>query len=161
SFRSAGGSPAQNCVQASRLHYGGLTIAVQPSACYAARSRRIPPTETHTMRTRWAAALTILLTTLATANAADDYKLGPDSQKQPGVPEGKVTKHTWKSTIFPDTVRDYWVYVPAQYDKAKPACVMVFQDGADYVNTTSELRVPIVFDNLIHKGEMPVTIGIF
>ena len=113
------------------------------------------------MRTRWAAALTILLTTLATANAADDYKLGPDSQKQPGVPEGKVTKHTWKSTIFPDTVRDYWVYVPAQYDKAKPACVMVFQDGADYVNTTSELRVPIVFDNLIHKGEMPVTIGIF
>jgi enterochelin esterase family protein len=113
------------------------------------------------MRTRWAAALTILLASLTTANAADDYKLGPDSQKQSGVPEGKVTKHTWKSTIFPDTVRDYWVYVPAQYDKAKPACVMVFQDGAGYVKADGQFRAPVVFDNLIHKGEMPVTIGIF
>jgi enterochelin esterase family protein len=113
------------------------------------------------MRTRWAAALTILLASLTAANAADDYKLGPDSQKQTGVPEGKVTKHTWKSTIFPDTVRDYWVYVPAQYDKSKPACVMVFQDGGNYVKADGQFRVPIVFDNLIARGEMPVTIGIF
>src|SRR2546429_2268337 len=91
------------------------------------------------------------------ASAAEDYQLGPDSQKQSGVPEGKVTKHTWKSTIFPETVRDYWIYVPAQYDKAKPACVMVFQDGSSYVNVTGQLRVPVVFDNLIHKVEMPVT----
>jgi enterochelin esterase-like enzyme len=116
--------------------------------------------EIHTMRKRWAVVLILLLAALP-VHAADDYKLGPDSQKQPGVPEGKVTKHTWKSTIFPETVRDYWVYVPAQYDSAKPACVMVFQDGGGYVNTTGQFRVPIVFDNLIHKGQMPVTIGVF
>jgi enterochelin esterase family protein len=63
--------------------------------------------------------------------------------------------------IFPGTVRDYWVYVPAQYDGKTPACVMVFQDGKGYVDEKGSFRVPIVFDNLIHKKEMPVTIGIF
>lgn len=97
-----------------------------------------------------------------TANAADDYKLGPDSKVQEGVPQGEITKHTWTSkTVFPGTVRDYWVYVPAQYDAKKPACVMVFQDGAGYVSKTGPTPTPIVFDNLIHKKEMPVTIGIF
>jgi enterochelin esterase family protein len=72
-----------------------------------------------------------------------------------------VTKASWKSEIFPGTVRDYWVYVPAQYDPQKPACVMVFQDGGAYVSERGDFRVPVVFDNLIHKGEMPVTIGIF
>jgi len=107
----------------------------------------------------------LLLSTLAlglavTAFAAADYKLGADSERQKDVPEGKVTKHTWNSSIFPGTVRDYWVYVPAQYDKAKPACVMVFQDGGSHY-LKAEFRVPVVFDNLIHKKEMPVTIGIF
>jgi enterochelin esterase family protein len=103
----------------------------------------------------------LLLLALAPARAADDYKLGPDSEEQPGVPTGKVTKQTWTSTIFPGTVRDYWVYVPAQYDAGHPACVMVFQDGGGYVNPKGQFRVPIVFDNLIAKKEMPVTIGIF
>jgi enterochelin esterase family protein len=96
-------------------------------------------------------------------SAADDYKLGPDSQEQPDVPKGKVTKHTWTSKVFPGTVRDWWLYVPAQYDGKQPACVMVFQDGGSYVNTTDkgQFRVPVVFDNLIHKKEMPVTIGVF
>ena len=93
--------------------------------------------------------------------AADDYKLGPDSMVQKGVPRGKVMKHSWTSQIFPGTVRDYWVYVPAQYDASKPACVMVFQDGGGYVSTNGSYRVPMVFDNLIHRKEMPVTIGVF
>lgn len=103
---------------------------------------------------------TLSLLTLP-AFGADDYKPGPDSERQQGVPEGKVTKYTWKSSVFPGTVRDYWVYVPAQYDKSKPANVMVFQDGGWYQDVKREFRVPIVFDNLIHKKEMPVTIGIF
>src|SRR5258708_30351965 len=93
--------------------------------------------------------------------AADDYKLGQDSLPQEGVPRGEVTKYKWESKVFPGTVRDYWVYVPAQYDAAKPACVMVFQDGNNYQRTNGEFRVPIVFDNLIHKKEMPVTLGVF
>src|SRR5262245_42371302 len=95
------------------------------------------------------------------ARAADDYPLGPDSQKQEGAPEGTVTKHHHVSQIFPGTERDYWIYVPKQYDPAKPACVMVFQDGGNYVDVNKDFRIPIVFDNLIHKGEMPVTIGVF
>ena len=94
-------------------------------------------------------------------SAAEDYQLGSDSQEQSGVPLGKITQHTWSSKIFEGTVRDYWVYVPAEYDPQKPACVMVFQDGQAYVNKKGDFRVPIVFDNLIHKKEMPITIGIF
>ncbi len=106
-------------------------------------------------------ALLLLLTGASLASALDDYKLGPDSMEHPDVPKGKVTKFSWKSEIFPGTVRDYWVYVPAQYDEKKPACVMVFQDGGSYQDLKGSFRVPTVFDNLIHKKEMPVTIGIF
>ncbi|MGI8671188.1 MAG: alpha/beta hydrolase [Luteitalea sp.] len=93
---------------------------------------------------------------------SDTYTLGPDSQLQAGVPRGKVEgPFIWTSTVFPGTWREYWVYVPAQYTKARPAAVMVFQDGHKYVNVEQEYRVPVVFDNLIHRKEMPVTIGIF
>jgi enterochelin esterase-like enzyme len=96
------------------------------------------------------------------ADASDDYKLGPDSKEQSGVPQGTVTQGHWESKkVYPGTVRDYWVYVPAQYDGKTPACVMVFQDGRSYADKHGQFRVPIVFDNLIHRGEMPVTIGIF
>lgn len=94
-------------------------------------------------------------TLLSTLKAADDYVPGPDSESQPDVPKGEVTKYTFDhSRIFPGTTRDYWIYVPKQYDPAKPACLMVFQDGIQY-------KAPVVFDNLIHKKEMPVTIGVF
>ena len=91
-----------------------------------------------------------------------DYKHGPDSKEQEGVPRGKVTKMPpWTSKVFADTVRDWWVYVPAQYDGKTPACVMVFQDGEWYQRAKGDFRVPTVFDNLIHQGKMPVTISIF
>lgn len=106
--------------------------------------------------------LALLLPCLAAAlPAADDYRPGPDADRRPGVPEGRVTKHTWQSRIFAGTTRDYWVYVPAQYDGSAPAAVMVFQDGAGCVKPDGTIRVPTVFDNLIHRGEMPVTVGIF
>ena len=89
------------------------------------------------------------------------YTLGPDSQPQEGVPKGSVTKYHWTSQVFAKTERDYWVYVPAQYDKEKPTALMVFQDGGGYISEKGSSRVPIVFDNLIHKKEIPVMIGIF
>lgn len=108
------------------------------------------------------ALCTLAIVFTASPLVAADPKQGPDSQMQQGVPEGKVTQHRWEeSKIFPGTVRDYWVYVPAQYDGKTPACVMVFQDGGWYVDNKRDFRVPIVFDNLIHKGDMPITIGIF
>ncbi len=111
---------------------------------------------------RWAFALLALFVSARLARGADDYKLGPDSSRQPGVPQGRVDGPlVWKSQVFRDTVRQYWVYVPAQYDAARPAALMVFQDGHKYVNTEQEYRVPIVFDNLIQRHEMPVTIAVF
>src|SRR5436853_7940460 len=92
--------------------------------------------------------------------AAAAYQLGSDSQRNPGVPQGDVMRYTHASTIFPGTRREYWVYVPQQYDPATPAAVMVFQDGQVYLSEDGPFRVPIVFDNLIHAGGMPVTIGI-
>ena len=117
---------------------------------------------------RWTGLPRLLLSAFILSSRAllalDDYKLGPDSLVTNGVAQGKVTKHSFAaSKVFPGTARDYWVYVPSQYDAAKPACLMVFQDGGSYANTGSNglFRAPIVFDNLIQKKEMPVTIGLF
>jgi len=103
----------------------------------------------------------ILLPLLCALLAAEEYKLGPDSQRQPSVPRGKVEQRTWTSKIFPGTVRDWWIYVPAQYKPEKPAAVMIFQDGGGFVKEDGATRIPVVFDNLIARGDMPVTIGIF
>jgi enterochelin esterase-like enzyme len=85
------------------------------------------------------------------------YETHPDSRERSDVPKGTVKQMPpWQSKIFDGTKRDWWVYVPAQYRPETPAAVMVFQDGAgpkDYV--------PTVFDNLIAKGDIPVTVGIF
>jgi enterochelin esterase-like enzyme len=90
----------------------------------------------------------------------EPYTLGPDSLAQAGVPRGEVTKYHWKSvTIYPGVERDYWLYIPQQYDAARPACLMVFQDGEGYLGP--DVNVPIVFDNLIRQGDMPVAIGLF
>src|SRR5262245_44786328 len=89
--------------------------------------------------------------------ALEVYETHPDSRVQPAVSKG-VTKQMppWKSQIFAGTTRDWWVYVPAQYTAGSPAAVMVFQDGSSY-----RTYVPTVFDNLIAKPDMPVTVGVF
>ena len=89
------------------------------------------------------------------------YLHGPDSQRQKGVPQGEVFHFQHTSSVYPGARRDYWVYVPQQYSPAAPAAVMVFQDGHAYLDEQGLFRVPIVFDNLIHAGTMPVTVGIF
>lgn len=92
---------------------------------------------------------------------AEEYKHGWDSQRHSGVPEGKLIARKWTSRIFPGTERDWWIYQPAQYDRSRPAAVMVFQDGGGWVRPEGAFRATVVLDNLIHKKEMPVTIGIF
>jgi enterochelin esterase-like enzyme len=96
--------------------------------------------------------------------AATDYTyhLGPDSLPQAGVPKGKVIGPlTLASQVFTNTTRNYWIYVPAQYESNQPACLMIFQDGHAFVNPEGDYRIPNVFDNLIYRREMPVTIGVF
>jgi enterochelin esterase family protein len=90
------------------------------------------------------------------------YAHGPDSFVQPGVPRGTLHEYECNdSRVFPGTRRRYWTYVPAQYTSAEPAALMVFQDAEWNMDLDFEVRAPIVIDNLIHKGEMPVTITVF
>ena len=106
--------------------------------------------------------LALLLTTAPLALAADAFIESPDHRENAAIPHGTVTRMPpWESKIFPSTTRDWAVYVPAQYKPEQPAAVMVFQDGHDYIGAKGNWRVPIVFDNLIARGEMPVTIAIF
>ncbi|MGH9822490.1 MAG: SMP-30/gluconolactonase/LRE family protein [Blastocatellia bacterium] len=102
-----------------------------------------------------ASSLSLVVTGRTQTQTVPNYPPGPDSKPQPGVPKGEVLKFSFDhSTIFPGTYRDYWVYIPAEYTPDKPACLYVNQDGLRY-------EAPTVFDNLIYKKEMPVTIGVF
>jgi enterochelin esterase family protein len=99
---------------------------------------------------------------LAALLAQQPYELGPDSKVQEGVPQGKILEGNWESRkVYPGTVRNYRIYVPAGYDPAEPPALMVFQDGLGYADPKGQFRTTIVFDNLIHKKEMPPTIGVF
>ena len=90
------------------------------------------------------------------------YKTDPASVKKDGVPEGKLILGEFDdSKIFPGTKRKYGLYIPNQYRPSRPACLMVFQDGLKFTRPKGVWKVPTVFDNLIHTGEMPVTIGLF
>ena len=98
-------------------------------------------------------SLILLSSALLAAN--DDWPIHPDSVENPDVPKGEILTFTFNdSKVFPGTSRKIWVYVPAQYDGTQPACLYVCQDGIKYEATT-------VFDNLIHQGDMPITIGVF
>lgn len=91
-----------------------------------------------------------------------DYPLTTDSLMHAGVPHGRLEgPFEFHSKVFAGTVRRYWIFVPAQYDGSTPASLLVFQDGQRATNPEGSLRVPAVMENLIHKGEMPVTIGVF
>jgi enterochelin esterase-like enzyme len=90
------------------------------------------------------------------------YKLGPESQPQPGVPEGKVMEFTMEgSKTYPSVNRKWFLYIPAGYDGSKPCALMVFQDGSAFVSRKGGWRVPVVLDNLIHKKDLPLMAAIF
>ena len=90
------------------------------------------------------------------------YKLGPDSLEQEGVPKGQIRgPFTLPSTAYPGTQHTYWVYVPAQYNAAVPASLMIFNDGQAFMAPSGNLRAHNVLDNLIYRREIPVMIGVF
>ena len=109
--------------------------------------------------------LALAMSTVHAAPADDQYVLGPDSLPKEGVPRGKIVPMPpFESKIYAGTTRTWWLYVPAQYDGTKPACVMVFQDGGEAKgdpNQAGPLHATYAFDNLIAAKEMPMTVGIF
>jgi len=91
----------------------------------------------------------------------EEYPVPPESVVRPEVPAGRLEKFEFRSAIFPETQRDVIVYFPAQYRQGEEVNLMVWQDGQRHSLTNSGLKTPVVFDNLIHAGEMPVTVGVF
>src|SRR6478736_4711784 len=90
------------------------------------------------------------------------YQLGPDSLPRDGVPKGEVKgPFTLPSDAYPGTQHTYWVYVPAQYDRAVPASLMIFNDGQAFMNMQGDIRAPNVLDNLIERREIPVMLAVF
>ncbi len=90
------------------------------------------------------------------------YKLGPDSQPMEGVPKGKFSDpRIIPSQVFPGTQHTYIVYVPAQYDPAQPAALMVFNDGQAMMAEPGSVQAHHVLDNLIYRREIPVMLGVF
>jgi enterochelin esterase-like enzyme len=85
------------------------------------------------------------------------YDFPKETQENPAVPKGKLIQQlAFRSRIFEGTTRDWWIYVPAQYKAAEPACVLVVQDGQ-----WSRGYWPTVLDNLIAAKQIPVMVAIF
>jgi len=151
--------------------------APPPSASDVLMNLVISPAEGRPASGLWATALVCAFALHSVALAQDaptrsgfgpypiipgPYEHGPDSSPIEGVPRGTVTEHVMlDSQVFPGTRRHFSVYVPAQYDGSRPAALMVFQDGHAYAGPGGDYRAATVFDNLIHRGEMPVTVGVF
>lgn len=106
----------------------------------------------------------VLIVTLEARSARSqtkepDYPVPPEAMEKEGVPKGRVEgPFQFRSQIFPGTIRDYWVYVPAAYNPEKPPALMIVQDGLGMANGW---RLPVLLDNMIHSGEIPVQLGIF
>jgi enterochelin esterase family protein len=95
-------------------------------------------------------------------NPDSQYRLGPDSLPQEGVPKGEIRgPFTLPCEVYPGTQHTYWAYVPAQYDPAVPAALMVFQDGQAFKDEKGDMRAQHVMDNLIYRREIPVMLGVF
>ena len=104
-------------------------------------------------------SLTVSAFAQSVPRATEAYELSADSQVQAGVPQGVVAgPNRWESQIYPGTVRDYWVYQPAGYDRSRAHCVLVLQDG---LRKATRWKLPIVLDNLIHQKAIPPMIGVF
>lgn len=90
------------------------------------------------------------------------YKLGPDSMPQDGVPKGEIRgPYVLQSKAYEGTQHTYWVYVPAQYDPAVAASLMIYNDGHAFMAPDGDVRAQNVMDNLIFRRELPVMIGVF
>ena len=90
------------------------------------------------------------------------YQLGPASLSREGVPKGEIRgPFVLPSQAYPGTQHTYWLHVPAQYDPAVPASLMIFQDGQAFKDMDGSIRAPNVLDTLIYLREIPVMITVF
>ncbi len=93
----------------------------------------------------------------AVAREALDPPLPPEAS---GEPAGTLNwrRHEGQG-VYPGVTRDYAVYAPAGLDSARPAALVVFQDGRFY--TADNFRAPAVLEALLASGAMPQTVAVF
>jgi len=97
-----------------------------------------------------------------TGGKTDIAAFTPDSYAQPGVPQGTLSeKMVHTSKIYDGMQSDWWIYVPAQYNAATPAALMVWHDGQGLANRTAPANALNVFDNLTAQKKIPVMIQVF
>ncbi len=91
------------------------------------------------------------------------YHPCPEAFPDPQVPPGSVTKHAdWdRSQIYPNTLRNLYVYTPVNLDPASPAQLIVFNDGYGYVSRRGGVRAAQVLDTLHARGDIEPTIAVF
>jgi enterochelin esterase-like enzyme len=81
----------------------------------------------------------------------------PDSYPKPGVSKGTLSdKRTITSQIYDGATADYWIYASPGVDPARPAPLMVWQDGQGLINgDLSSLRLFTVTENLVAQKLIP------
>ena len=93
--------------------------------------------------------------TVASVAADEPAAYGAPEVKPEDILPGAIKTFTFStSAIFPGTVREVTVFIPAQYAAAKPACVYVKTDGFNPKEKT-------FLETMIATKEIPVTVGVF
>lgn len=91
---------------------------------------------------------------LGMANDIGGYN--PDSMPKPGVAQGKLSeKMVITSKLYDGMKADFWIYASAGVDPAKPAPLMVWQDGQGMISRTGGQRLLTVNDNLVAQKLIP------
>ncbi|XAS70130.1 alpha/beta hydrolase-fold protein [Micrococcaceae bacterium Sec5.1] len=89
-----------------------------------------------------------------------DYRLTYQSLPQEGVRAGKFYHFRWTShTVYPGVTSSIYLYLPHGAEEAESVNLMVCLDGLYYVD--EQCRATTVLDNLVHAGEIPLTVGLF
>ncbi len=96
-----------------------------------------------------------------TPNPNVHYHLGPIRWRRMAFPRRDPRPLHAAQPGLSGHAAPYWVYVPAQYDPAVPASLMIFNDGQAFMAPDGDGRAQNVMDNLIYRREIPVMIGVF
>jgi len=91
---------------------------------------------------------------LGMANDIGGYN--PDAMPKPGVAQGKLSeKMVITSKLYDGMKADFWIYASAGVDPAKPAPLMIWQDGQGMISRTGGQRLLTVNDNLVAQKLIP------
>lgn len=87
---------------------------------------------------------------------------GPEAEVRPGAVEGKLSeKILHRSKLYEGMESEFWIYATPGVDPAKPAPLMIWQDGQNYADRTKANRLLIQLDNLVADQKIPAMVHVF